>query len=162
MNKKLANLLGISVLLASGLSSAYGQATPVTANGNQPPKTEKSAPAPKVAPKVSAPGMVVFKDPVTGQIRQPNAGEIEELLQSANPVQSLAIRRGAQTITGPGTAVGIRLDDSYMTSMVMTKGADGKLEMECVTGAKNATDAGLSPVKPVKPTPKKEILNDEK
>ena len=69
----------------------------------------------------------VFVDPVTRQIRQPEPGEMGTLL---GPPGVKPVRR---VVRGPGTAVGVMLDDSFMTSMMVTRNADGKLSVECVT-----------------------------
>lgn len=82
----------------------------------------------------AAAGLVVFRDPVTGQIRQPSAAEIRSILPPEKPQAP----RTLVTKTGPNGAVGIVLDSSFDSYLVVTKKPDGKLAMDCVTGEKKA------------------------
>ncbi len=93
----------------------------------------------KAAPAVPAQegGVVVFRDPVTGKIRQPDAAEIGELTKSkGSAAQANAGRH--EEIYAAGGAVGLRLDDSMDVYMVVTRNPGGKLSTECVMGRKAA------------------------
>jgi len=84
-------------------------------------------------------GMVVFIDPATGQIRQPDASEIGGLVSPAGSVAPKAPASAAPAmLQGPGGAVGARLGEDSLTYMVVTTAPDGKLAMDCVTGEKAA------------------------
>jgi hypothetical protein len=133
-------LMGIGVFAISMLSSAMAQ------TAEQP--TQKPAPAPKSSelntdPKQaqqkaapSASGMTIFIDPVTKQIRQPDSGEANALVNQSGP--SVAATAEPQTLTGPGNAVGIVMESSSQVFMVVSKSADGKLKSDCVTGEQTA------------------------
>jgi hypothetical protein len=86
-------------------------------------------------PAEKTPGVVVFIDPATGKIRQPDPSEIGALTAPAGPV---APRTPATQLQGPNGAVGIKLSGESLTYMVVTKTPDGKLDMDCVTGEKTA------------------------
>jgi hypothetical protein len=90
----------------------------------------------------AAAGARVFVDPVTRKLRE---AEQEELQAPASA--GLARRKSVATTTdasaltsleGPGGAVGIMLDDSYMTSVVVTKHSDGSVSMEHADGLPRA------------------------
>src|SRR5664279_2506258 len=111
----------VVISLALGSSRALAQ---------QAPEPEKrTAPA---AP--AAGGLVVFIDPVTGKIRQPDATEIGRLLAlpSASGPASTLDEKPLIMKFGPGDAVGVVLDNRFETFMVATKKPDGKLSMDCV------------------------------
>lgn len=102
-------------------------------------------------PPASAAGVMVFIDPLTGKTRQPEAGEVEQLLQqraSTLPQSSLASPTSqASTFSVPGGGVGLMLDDSFHSYMVVTRKPDGTVLMDCLPDGKAAADAvtnGLS------------------
>ena len=97
-------------------------------------------------------GQTVFKDPVTGQFRNPTAAEAKKLndLRSADRAADKAARKAAG---GPATGV-VRLqqngiiaahvdEESYMHS-VMTRNADGTVENNCVHGKTAADTSALT------------------
>ncbi len=92
-------------------------------------------------------GIVVFIDPVTGQIRQPDPSEIGNLVNSTGPAPKAP---APALIQGPGGAVGARLGSDAMTYMVVTTTPDGKLDMDCVTGEKAAAARVSAPAAPSK------------
>lgn len=94
----------------------------------------------KKAPEASKGGLVVFIDPVTGKIRQPDAAEIGSLVSPPAAVTPLVEEPLVMKI-GPGGAVGVVLDSRFESFMVVTKTPDGKLAMDCVTGGKKADEA---------------------
>jgi hypothetical protein len=96
-------------------------------------------------------GVVVFIDPATGQIRQPDASEIGGLVMPAGPAPKAPV---PALIQGPGGAVGARLGEDSLTYMVVTAAPDGKLAMDCVTGEKAAAArVTASPATKAKETP---------
>ncbi|HVN76263.1 MAG TPA: hypothetical protein VMT19_08110 [Thermoanaerobaculaceae bacterium] len=84
-------------------------------------------------------GLVVFIDPATGKFRGPEPGEMEALV-GTRALRPLEVRP-LEVKVGPGGAVGMVLDSSFETFMVVTRQPDGKLTMQCVTGEANATAA---------------------
>jgi hypothetical protein len=78
-------------------------------------------------------------DPETRQVRQATPAEIGAAT-GAGAVRRLAAPPASQVHLGPGGTVGIRLNGSMTVYSVLTKGPDGKLNMECVTGEKAATE----------------------
>ena len=127
-------------------------------------KTPASKTTTQAAP---APGMVVFVDPATGKIRQPDAEEIGALTGAANnattSVQSVA-PTGPTTFTGPGGSVGMKLGDDSLSYMVVTKTPDGKLAEECVTGDKAASallSKGVTSKTPAAPNKNQGVLDEK-
>jgi hypothetical protein len=106
--------------------------------------------AAKPAPGTTQPGgMVVFIDPATGQIRQPDPSEIGTLVTLTNPPPKAP---EPALIQGPGNAVGARLGGDAMTYVVVTTTPDGKLDMDCVTGEKAAAARVAAPAVPTRQT----------
>jgi hypothetical protein len=124
--------------------AVQGQSTATRAVS--PKKTELAVKSlPTTAPPRGVGGLVAFKDPVTGQIRQPEASEIGELV--GTPAANAPLRRSAvapaavaapETVAGAASGVGVKLGDDNMSFMMVTKTPDGKLSEECVTGKKAA------------------------
>ena len=156
MNYRSINQLGLSLVFAAGLPIASAQSAAAPPKASPAPKTDTAS---KPAAKPQAPGMVAFKDPVTGQIRQPDASEIGDLFPTGPAPSNLQVGTPeVRQMSNGGKA--IRLDDSFMTSLVVTKTADGKLSMECVEGAQNAATHVAAP-KPTKVAAKKEALDEK-
>ncbi|MBM3756897.1 MAG: hypothetical protein FJW38_23300 [Acidobacteria bacterium] len=89
---------------------------------------------PQPAPPVS--GARVFKDPVTGEIRQPTAAERRQMdAQSSLVTGSGRSTRIIRNRDGSVTAV---LGSEHFVYSVVRKNADGTLDQQCVTGEKNA------------------------
>ena len=72
-------------------------------------------------------GLVVFKDPATGELRQPDADEIRALLPAPRPPGSLTQRPMAMG----GFAV--MLDSSFDSFMITKRDPDGSLAFDCLT-----------------------------
>jgi hypothetical protein len=130
----------VAVMMVLGAVGAIAQV------GGQPPDATKAPPAGKkdVLPQssqtgVPGAGLVVFIDPVTGRIRQPEPGEIGKLV-GPPPVTSLTVRP-LEVRYGPGGMVGVMLDSSFDSYMVVSKQPDGTLSMQCVTGDPKANAA---------------------
>jgi hypothetical protein len=85
-------------------------------------------------------GMVVVRDPLTGQLRAPTADELKELRARAPATTGLAAPRPPATISRRDGARGVRLGEKSMVYEVVTRGPDGKLTSECVHG--DADQAG--------------------
>jgi hypothetical protein len=148
--------------LAIGGVIGYGQqehppAAVQVKDKNKPAGEEgkKQDPPQQLEPGAAA-GAMIFIDPATGQIREPDANEMGALLRAA---PAAAARAAAPTppvfIQGPGNAVGLKLGAESQSYMVATKGPDGKITLECVTGDKAAStrvNSGDPPAKE-KPSP---------
>ena len=79
-------------------------------------------------------GMVVVRDPLTGQLRAPTADELKELRAKTPATAGLAAPRTPATITRGDGSRGVRLGEKGMVYDVVTRGPDGKLTHECVQG----------------------------
>lgn len=107
-------------------------------------------------------GMSVVKDAATGQLRAPTADEAAQLqtirAQQRAAASAAANRSGlargasAAATVAPGTtiqhangAVEMTVDSEQLSYSVMTKDADGKLVLQCVTGATAAEKAMSTP-----------------
>lgn len=92
-------------------------------------------------------GMRVFKDPITGELRAPTAAEAAALDAAdakAKAAANAGKRRAAtaatapQEFTLPNGMVGIDNDESTLSYSVVTRNADGTLDLHCVQGKQNA------------------------
>jgi hypothetical protein len=129
------------VLVVFSASFALAQQAPPPSNAKKARDAEKKAAPPPGEPGArAAGGLVVFIDPVTGKIRQPDAAEIGSLVSPPEAVTPPAEEPLVMKI-GPGGAVGVVLDSRFESFMVVTKTPDGKLAMECVAGGKKADEA---------------------
>lgn len=104
-------------------------------------------------------GLTVVKDPATGQLRAPTADEAAQLnaLAAQNKATAFAgkssrLAATAATAIAPGTtiyhadgSVEMTVDPESLSYSVMTKDADGKLVLQCVTGVTAATKAMSTP-----------------
>jgi hypothetical protein len=120
--------------------------------------TQESAKTPAQTQQPAPAGVVVFIDPATGKIRQPDASEIGTLSTPASPV--VGPRAPGTLLQGPAGSVGLKLGAESLTYMVVTKAPDGKLDMDCITGdqAANArvasgTSASTRPPSTQPPSP---------
>jgi hypothetical protein len=78
-------------------------------------------------------GMVVVRDAETGQLRAPTPAEARALAP-ATRASSMAAPAQPAMITHPDGARQVRLGERGMTYSVVTRGADGKLNEQCVQG----------------------------
>ena len=110
------------------------------------PEETRPAAAPATAPgPVNAGGSVVFVDRATRKVRKPTASEIG--VQRSQSQAEVAKRPATAPVLlqGPGGAAGILLDDSDMSFMVATRKADGKIDVDCVSGSDAAHHAAQAP-----------------
>lgn len=131
--------------------SPHAVQSPGKEAAQKPAPATSLKPAPAVSPQTARPvaqqaapagGVVVFIDPATGQIRQPDASEIGGLVTPVGPAPKAP---EPALIQGPGGAVGARLGEGSLTYMVVTAAPGGKLAMDCVTGEKAAAARVTSP-----------------
>jgi hypothetical protein len=86
-------------------------------------------------------GLVVTVDPRTHEVRQATPEEIKALTErrkasGLEAVPGLARRGAMQKLRHESGADGVQLDDSYMTSMVVTVEPDGNVNYHCEEGKK--------------------------
>ncbi len=90
----------------------------------------RKAPATPTTP-ASAAGLIVVRDPVTGQLREPTAEEAQAL-------QSQSIQSAPEPISAPDGMTGLQLGTEQMQYTVATRDASGALHVTEVTGQRNA------------------------
>lgn len=86
-------------------------------------------------------GMVVVRDADTGELRAPTADEARALHPRTNASAAGMAAPAPKMVTGPGGRRSVQLGDRHMVYTVVTRGADGKLEEQCVHGAHAAEHA---------------------
>lgn len=86
-------------------------------------------------------GMVVVRDADTGELRAPTADEARALHPRTNASAAGTAAPAPKMVTGPGGRRSVQLGDRHMVYSVVTRGADGKLEEQCVHGAHAADHA---------------------
>jgi hypothetical protein len=113
----------------------------------------KQAPA-----QPSAQGMRAFIDPTTGKLREPTEEEQQKLTPQLAPSskKTVNIPVAPKMKSGPGNAVGMSLDESYMVHSVATINPDGSISTECVTGRENAEKALTAAPRPGQPAGKED------
>jgi hypothetical protein len=99
-------------------------------------------------------GQTVFKDPQTGEFRNPTAAEAKQL-NDLRAAQRAAANNERRVSGAPPANVatmqsnGVKqafLDEDSISYSVMTRNAAGELVLHCVTGANAAKAAMLTPV----------------
>jgi hypothetical protein len=103
----------------------------------------KAAAQEKDADKDRQEGMVVVKDPVTGQKRAATPQELRELrARTPAPAAGLSsVPRENKALSRRDGARGVRLGEKSLVYDVVTRGEDGKLSSQCVHGEAAAQDA---------------------
>lgn len=88
------------------------------------------------------PGMVVARDPQTGQLRAPTAAEVKALRQQGEAsMMGKAAAAAPTAITRTDGVRQVRLGERGMVYSVVRRDADGKLVKECVQGEHAAEEA---------------------
>jgi hypothetical protein len=126
---------------AAALCAAVATCLALPAIAGEPPVTGAQKATKAAETDTSNAGMRVAVDPATGRMRPMTANEAKALdaLDKANAKRPAA---GApRAFTTASGAIGMELDPSHMVYSVATVGADGKVQMECVTGEEHAHDA---------------------
>ena len=98
-------------------------------------------------------GQTVFKDPLTGQLRNPNAAEAKQLndLRAAQRAAAAAERKASGAPQAnvanlqKNGVVQAFLDEESISYSVMKRDANGQLVLECVTGATAAKETMSTP-----------------
>lgn len=83
-------------------------------------------------------GVKAYKEHDTGKLRKITPEEQQEEAQSAPLDNNAAAARVTTSASGGKSAL---LDESFMSYAVVRKGADGKLDTQCVTGETQARAA---------------------
>jgi hypothetical protein len=88
------------------------------------------------------PGMVVARDPQTGQLRAPTAAELKALRQQGEAsMMGKAAVEAPTAVTRTDGVRQVRLGERGMVYSVVTRDADGKLVRKCVQGEQAAQEA---------------------
>jgi hypothetical protein len=88
-------------------------------------------------------GMVVVRDPQTGQMRAPTAAEIQALRQAAPAAAQAAA--APKMVVGPDGRRHVQLGESAMVYSVATRDSEGKLSRHCFKGEAAAQAALAEP-----------------
>jgi hypothetical protein len=98
------------------------------------------------------PGMVVARDPQTGQLRAPTPAELKALREQPGQAAMMgpAAAEAPATVARTDGVRQVRLGERAMVYSVVTRGADGKLVEQCVQGEHAAHEA----IKPGAPAAK--------
>ncbi len=126
--------LAVAAAAALGASVAFAADAPKPAPAKGAAQTKK----PAAAAPASQGGLVAFKDPVTGKLRQPTAEEIGALVGPAKPSAALPAQTGRRLANG---GLAFYADPSLDSYTVATKAADGSLVTSCVDGKEQADKA---------------------
>jgi hypothetical protein len=107
-------------------------------------------------------GMKAYIDPTTGQLRQPTEEDLVAESQAAQRAQTLTQQRfqqGTEFVTRSG-AIGMRLDDSFMSYSGVQKTESGALVEFCVVGPEQAAKAMNLKAPELSALQRKESRND--
>ena len=86
-------------------------------------------------------GMVVVRDPQTGELRAPTPAEFRALTGLATSLQAGQAAPAAPSVRRPDGTVRRSMGSESMTYSVISRGKDGKLSIECISGEHAAHDA---------------------
>jgi hypothetical protein len=135
MIKKFKSTSSLSAA-AVGLAMIGATAMPMAAFASDEPVQQQTTNT--ISRTTSSDDMTVVRDAVTGQLRMPTAKEHSDM-QEQNQLQQLS-GRNIRSRVAPGRAlqknhrsgaVGARLTDEHISSVVMVRKADGNLEKQC-------------------------------
>ena len=106
-----------------------------------PPKAGAQPPSPPgQGAQPGQQGRVVVRDAQTGQLRAPTAAEMRALAPPPASARMSAPPQPAM-VTHPGGSRHVHLGERGLVYSVVKRGADGKLEEQCVHGAAAAEKA---------------------
>ena len=161
-------LLAACVIVAVAAMPSISPAPGAAPLGQEPAAQAAPAPAPKAtAPAQAAPapalaagaGQRAFIDPKTGQLREPEPGEIAALNAAAARTAPGTLAAAVELKAGPGGAVGMMVPEELLSYSVATISPDGSVSMACVDG-KKAADAAVRAPKPTQAGARKEHDHD--
>jgi hypothetical protein len=136
-----ALLSGAALLAGAPLASAETTAHPAEGMLKVPNVRIETASSAQIAeaskPATTQSTLRAYKDPITGELRDPTP---EELFACGISTKSAAVRpKATVTTTSKGTL--IQLDDTFLSNAVASKDAAGTTRMPCVTGDEAAVHA---------------------
>lgn len=99
-------------------------------------------------------GQTVFKDPQSGELRNPTAAEAKQLNDLRAAERAAAVNARKVSGAPPANVAAMQsngvkrafLDEDSISYSVMTRNAAGELVLHCVTGANAANQAMSTPV----------------
>ena len=144
--RRTAGLLAIPALLACGSVLATDTAAPASQPGLLVfPNVKIQAASPeqvRASDKASAAsaGIRAFKDKDTGRLRPATPEELEAIAAETPAAAQQPDTQGTFVQLSSG-AIMMDLGESAMSYSVVRKGADGRVDMQCVTGAEAASKA---------------------
>lgn len=124
-----------------------GAATSDAAAAAAKKKDEPKPPAAAAAPTAVRPGeagLVVVRDEETGELRAPERGEAEGLLQQAVPANNHS-DEGLVDVKHPRGGYSRDLQGRFQEYFVVTRGADGTLKPTCVNDPAQAERLAQQP-----------------
>lgn len=92
-------------------------------------------------------GMVVVRDAQTGQLRAPTADEMTALTQTRSGAIKAQPPLSSLVVQNPNGSRSLRMGERGLVYSVVTRGADGKLEEQCLQGEQAAAKALAQPVR---------------
>ena len=110
-------------MAGAGSADSGPKKKPLTPKAAQAVENARSYKAP--APGLS--GSRVAKDPVTGEFREPVAGELPDAATGGSG-------RATKVVVQPDSSVRAYLGDEFLTDMVAVRNADGTISMKCAHG----------------------------
>ena len=105
---------------------------------------ESGLKAPRAAAVASPAGMKAYIDPATGQLTQPSAEQAAALDAAGKPAATRDSRAAAaapRTLYPEQGGVGMALDDSFDSTFIARKTADGHVTTDCLPNAQTARQA---------------------
>jgi hypothetical protein len=91
-------------------------------------------------------GMVVVRDPQTGQMRAPTAAELQALAPAPLAALRAQVPLSSMVVTNPNGSRTLRLGERGQVYSVVQRAPDGKLVEQCVQGEQSANKALAQPV----------------
>jgi hypothetical protein len=93
-------------------------------------------------------GLVVVRDPQSGQVRAPTAAELKALGPAPVTTLRAQVPLSSLVVTKPGGARALRLGERGQVFSVVSRTPDGQLAEQCVQGEEAASQALAQPAKP--------------
>jgi hypothetical protein len=136
-----------NVLLLTALAAA---AAPAGAAEKRAGDTAKQ-PVPEACPaddRFAQAGLRAFIDPQTGQLREPSPEETRALARASRE-EFVRAMESLEAVVHPDGMISLDLKGLFMQDLVVVKGPDGSLSMQCVPDSERASvTAATAPAKP--------------
>jgi hypothetical protein len=130
--------------LAAGAAPASAAQKRVKAPAKEP---AANAPAAAMCPaddSAAPAGLRAFIDPQTGQLREPTPEEAQALARAAHE-QFARELESLEAVVHPDGMISLDLKGLFMQDLVVTRGVDGRLSMQCVPNSDGSTSVPLPP-----------------